>query len=67
MVLPTYLVVSAGGSLYWAWGCVTAYVLVIALCFYLRFRTGKWKSMRVIEPDVSAEEAAANEDQPAVA
>jgi MATE family multidrug resistance protein len=63
MVLPTYLVVVAGGSLYWAWGCVTAYVLVIALSFYLRFRTGKWKTMRVIEPDLTAEEA----DRPAPA
>jgi MATE family multidrug resistance protein len=49
LVLPTYLVVQAGASLYWAWGFATAYILAMTVCFYLRFRSGKWKSMRVIE------------------
>lgn len=50
MVIPTYVVVSAGGSLYWAWGFATCHIVGMAVCFWLRFRTGKWKSMRVIEP-----------------
>jgi MATE family multidrug resistance protein len=57
MVVPTAIVVSAGGSVYWAWGFATAHIFAMAACFYLRFRSGKWKSMRVIEPDLGAERA----------
>lgn len=53
MVIPTYVVVKNGGSLYWAWAFATAHIFVMAICFWLRFRTGKWKSMRVIEPSVT--------------
>lgn len=49
MVVPTYLLVRAGGSLYWAWMFATAYILAMAVCFTLRFWSGRWKSMRVIE------------------
>jgi multidrug resistance protein, MATE family len=49
MVVPTFVVVGAGGSIYAAWWFATAYIIAMAICFYLRFRTGKWKSMRVIE------------------
>ncbi len=49
MVLPTYFVVKYEASVHWAWAAVTAHICVMALCFYLRFRGGKWKSMRVIE------------------
>ncbi len=52
MVIPTYLIVANGGNLYWAWCCATAYIGAMAGCFWWRFRTGKWKSMRVIEPAV---------------
>jgi MATE family multidrug resistance protein len=55
MVVPTFLVVRSGGSLYWAWAAVTAYILAMAVCFYLRFRSGRWKTMRVIEPGLAAE------------
>ena len=46
------VVVSHGGSLYWAWAFATCHILGMAVCFWLRFRTGKWKAMRVIEPEV---------------
>jgi MATE family multidrug resistance protein len=49
MVVPTFAVVQSGGSIYAAWVFATAYILAMAVCFYLRFRSGKWKSMRVIE------------------
>src|SRR5262249_6868369 len=49
MVIPTHLVVTAGGSVYWAWWFATAYTFAMAVCFTLRFRSGKWKAMRVIE------------------
>ena len=53
MVVPTYFVVQAGLSLYWAWGFATAFIIIMAACFTWRFRTGKWKTMRVIEPEVA--------------
>jgi multidrug resistance protein, MATE family len=49
MVVPTFVVVGTGGSVYAAWIFATAYIFAMAACFYWRFRTGKWKSMRVIE------------------
>ncbi len=49
MVVPTFAVVRQGGSIYAAWVFATAYIIAMAICFFLRFRTGKWKSMRVIE------------------
>jgi MATE family multidrug resistance protein len=49
MVVPTFAVVRSGGSIYWAWGFATAYIVAMAACFFWRFRTGRWKSMRVIE------------------
>jgi MATE family multidrug resistance protein len=49
MVLPTALIVWLDASLYWAWVFVTAHIIAMAICFYFRFRTGKWKKMRVIE------------------
>ncbi len=57
MVAPTFLVVRAGGNVYWAWAFATAYIIAMAFCFMLRFRSGKWKSMRVIEtaPDLPSE------------
>ncbi|MHC5539324.1 hypothetical protein ACYOEI_13985, partial [Singulisphaera rosea] len=55
MVVPTALLVRAGANLNWAWGFATAYILAMAVCFTLRFRSGKWKSMRVIEASPSTE------------
>jgi MATE family multidrug resistance protein len=49
MVVPTFVLVRAGGRLSWAWGFATAYILAMAACFALRFRSGRWKGMRVIE------------------
>src|SRR5262249_17726889 len=54
MVIPTALVVQTGGSVNWAWWFATGHVFAMSLCFYLRFRTGKWKAMRVIEPALEA-------------
>ncbi len=57
MVIPTYLVVSNGGSVYWAWIFASAHIVAMSICFWLRFRSGKWKSMRVIEPGLPETEA----------
>jgi MATE family multidrug resistance protein len=65
MILPTFVVVLAGANLYWAWGFATAYVCAMAVCFWLRFRSGRWKSMRVIEavdPAVTDEDLTESEN-----
>ncbi len=49
MVIPTALAVQMDASVYWAWYFATAHIFAMAVCFFLRFRAGKWKSMRVIE------------------
>jgi MATE family multidrug resistance protein len=56
MVIPTAVTVSLGGSVYWCWVFVTLHIFGMSACFWFRFRSGKWKSMRVIEPDVKNEE-----------
>lgn len=53
MVLPvTVGVLFFGMGLYTAWCFATAYLFILGICFYFRFKGGKWKSMRVIEQDV---------------
>jgi MATE family multidrug resistance protein len=53
MVIPTWLVVANGGNVLWAWVFATAHIFAMSVCFWLRFRHGKWKTMRVIEPGVA--------------
>ena len=53
MILPIWVGIAVYGmGLYAAWCFASAYLIILAVCFYVRFRGGKWKSMRVIEPDV---------------
>jgi MATE family multidrug resistance protein len=49
MVLPTWAAWYFRWGLYCAWAFASAYILLLALVFLLRFRQGKWRSMRVIE------------------
>jgi MATE family multidrug resistance protein len=49
MVLPTGAALHFGWGLYWSWAFVTSYVIALAIVFLLRFRAGRWKTMRVIE------------------
>jgi MATE family multidrug resistance protein len=49
MVVPTWAAWYFGWGLYWAWAFASAYVIALGITFLLRFRVGKWKSMRVIE------------------
>jgi len=53
MVIPTALTVWLGGNVYWCWAFATAHIMGMSVCFWFRFRGGKWKSMRVIEPGVA--------------
>jgi MATE family multidrug resistance protein len=60
MVIPTFVVVQSGASVFAAWWFATAHIIAMAVCFALRFRTGKWKTMRVIEaaPEIELENLA---------
>jgi MATE family multidrug resistance protein len=49
MVLPTWAAWAHGWGLYWAWTFASAYIIVLAVTFLLRFRGGRWREMRVIE------------------
>ncbi len=50
LVIPVYLAVDVfKAGLYTAWFFATAYVIVLGGTFFLRFRQGRWKTMRVIE------------------
>ena len=50
MVVPSLAVwMYASGNLYLLWTSCTVMIIVLGLGFLLRFRSGQWKSMRVIE------------------
>jgi MATE family multidrug resistance protein len=49
MVLPTWAAWHFGWGLWWAWSFATLYIILLAATFWLRFRQGKWRHMRVIE------------------
>ena len=50
LIIPVYLAVEVFKTgLMIAWVTATAYVSLLGITFYVRFRGGKWKSMRVIE------------------
>jgi MATE family multidrug resistance protein len=50
MLGPTWLAVESGAGLFAAWMAPTAYVLVLGVLMLRRFRAGRWKGLRVIEP-----------------
>jgi MATE family multidrug resistance protein len=52
MVIPTWAAWKYGWGLYWGWGFATVYLWLQATCLFVRFRGGRWRSMRVIEPGV---------------
>ncbi len=54
MLLPIPLVVMnvLGYSVITAWGCVILVFMTFSLVFFLRYRTGKWKKLRVVHGPV---------------
>lgn len=42
-------ILELGMNVYGAWWFVTAWVWTLAAVYYLRYRTGRWRAMRVIE------------------
>lgn len=55
MVLPTWAACEHGWGLTWAWTFVTAYILLLAVVYWLRFRQRRWQSMRVIDMKLVAD------------
>ncbi|MGD2126398.1 MAG: MATE family efflux transporter [Desulfobacteraceae bacterium] len=50
MILPVYVAVEViGAGLYVVWTLATLYICALGVAFWLRYRQGKWKKMRVIE------------------
>jgi MATE family multidrug resistance protein len=51
MLVPAWVgCVTLGAGVYFAWAMASLYVLLLGLLMRRRFRTGRWKAMRVIEP-----------------
>jgi len=44
-----------GLGLYWSWISITTWLCVLGVIYMLRFRQGKWRTMRVIEAPVIGE------------
>ena len=50
VIAPSYLVIEVFElPVHFAWACLTVNLAGVSLIFFLRFRTGKWKGIRVIE------------------
>ena len=57
MVMPAYLTYRNGWPISVAWGGAAAYIFGTMLLIALRFYSGRWRSMHVIEPAVVEAEA----------
>jgi MATE family multidrug resistance protein len=52
LVFPSYLIIVVlQRGIYLAWLFATVYIVTLGFGFLFRFLSGKWKSMRVIEPN----------------
>jgi MATE family multidrug resistance protein len=50
LIIPSYVAVEVFGlGILAGWTIATGYVSLLGVAFFLRFRNGKWKTMRVIE------------------
>lgn len=50
LVIPSYLIVEVFDlSVYYAWACATFNLVLVGIIFLFRFRSGKWKTIDVIE------------------
>jgi MATE family multidrug resistance protein len=53
LIVPTYVVIGIlGAGILSGWAIATVYVCLLGLAFWLRFRSGNWRGMRVIESAV---------------
>jgi len=61
MVIPSFIALTYfGAGLYVLWSFICAFIIIMGMVFFFRFRTGKWKSMRVIEQKPVVEEGEEN-------
>jgi MATE family multidrug resistance protein len=52
--IPIYVsVIILKQGVYIGWSIMVFYAIALALSFYLRYKTYKWKSMRVIEMQIT--------------
>jgi multidrug resistance protein, MATE family len=50
LTIPTIIAISfLNANIFAAWYIISGYVILLAISFLLRFLTGKWKTMKVIE------------------
>ena len=55
MIIPIYVGIQLyGAGLYYAWGCVTLFIIALCGTAYWRYRQGKWRAMRVTQEGVAA-------------
>jgi Na+-driven multidrug efflux pump len=53
MVIPSYVLCAHfGAGVYTAWTTASAYCFMVGLLMLRRFRSGRWKALRVIEAPV---------------
>jgi len=52
LVIPMYSAVKLGASIQTLWIILTLWVCVLGISFWVRYRGGKWKNMKVIEISV---------------
>jgi MATE family multidrug resistance protein len=51
MLLPAWIAcVRHGAGVYVAWTAASAYVVLLGLLELRRFRQGRWRSLRIVEP-----------------
>ncbi len=49
-MIPSFIAIRwLSATIYVCWALATAYVIILGLSFFFRYRQGKWASMRVIE------------------
>ncbi len=46
-----------GGGLIWSWSVITVWICALGLIYFLRFLQGRWRTMRVIEPELPPDAA----------
>lgn len=56
-VPSAYLVVHEGGGALGAMGCLVGYIALLAIALAIRFRSGAWRRIELIEPDLVREVA----------
>ena len=51
-LLAAWLGIQCGLGLFWCWGVITVWVSSMGLIYGARFLSGRWREMRVIEPEL---------------